>query len=230
MFVKTTLQHFSELFFPRVCVVCGNKLVSQEEFICLNCQLHLPRTNFHNQTDNPMEQLFYGRGRVERATAFFEFQKGSDYQKILHHLKYRGMDKLGEYIGKLFASNLQGSKFVNDLNLILPVPLHPKKERKRGYNQSYHLSLGLSNSLGIPIDNSSLKRIVNTKTQTRKNRYERWRNVEGIFELVNPSELEDKHILLVDDVVTTGATLEACISAIHKKCDAKISLLTLAIA
>ncbi len=230
MSLKSTLNCFAELFFPRICVVCNERLISQEQFICLNCQFQIPRTNFHLNSENTMEQLFYGRVMIERATAFFEFQKGSDYQKILHQLKYKGLDKLGEHMGTLFGRELKGSEFIDSIDLICPVPLHPKKERKRGYNQSYHLSLGLSQSLNIPISNNVLKRVVNTKTQTQKTRFERSQNVEGIFDLQQSELIKDKHILLVDDVVTTGATLEACVATLQKLPSTKVSLLTLAIA
>ncbi len=230
MLLKSTLNCFSELFFPRICVVCNNRLYSQEKFVCLSCQYQFPKTNFHLQSGNQMEQLFYGRTMIERASAFFEFQKGSNYQKILHQLKYKGMKELGEHIGMLYGIELKGSDFINSIDLILPVPLHPKKEQKRGYNQSYHLAIGLGNSLKIPMRNDILKRIVNTNTQTKRNRFERWQNVDGIFAVQNPDLLKNKHVLLVDDVVTTGATFEACVSAIKKIHETKISLLTLAIA
>ena len=219
-----------ELFYPRLCLVCGQKLIAGESFICMTCLLHLPRTNYHTEPDNIMEKLFYGRINIERATSLFEFKKGSPYQKILHHLKYKGMKELGEFMGMQFALELTGSDFIKPIDLICPVPLHPKKERKRGYNQSYHLAKGLSDILNIPIENQSLRRKMHSTTQTKKTRFERWENVEGIFEITNPTAFEGKHVLLIDDVITTGATLEACASAILKNCQAKISILTLAIA
>lgn len=224
------LNHFLELFYPKLCLVCEQKLISQEYFICLKCLLHLPRTNFHKMKDNPMEELFYGRIHIERASALFEFKKGSPYQKILHHLKYRGMKELGEFMGIHFAHQLKNSEFIKSLDFICPVPLHPKRERKRGYNQSYHLAKGLSDTLDIPLENQVLKRKIHSTTQTRKNRFERWQNVDGIFEVQNIHVFQNKHILLLDDVVTTGATLEACSQTIIKNCNAKISIATLAIA
>jgi len=226
----TYLHAVLELFYPRLCLVCGQKLISSEDYICLKCLLHLPRTNYHETAGNPMEQLFYGRVQLERATAYFDFKKGSSYQKILHHLKYRGMKELGEYVGALFATEIQDTDLLRSIDMICPVPLHPKKERKRGYNQSYHIAKGLSEKSGIPIDNRSLIRKQFSSTQTRKTRWERWENVESIFELTSPGAFEGKHVLLVDDVVTTGATLEACAATILKNCQAKISILTLAIA
>ena len=221
---------FMELLYPRICVVCGQKLISGEQHICLSCLLHMPRTNYHLLDENPMEQLFYGRVPVEKACAYFEFRKGSDYQKILHQLKYRGMKELGEYLGNRFGAELIRSGRFPQVDLICPVPLHPKKERKRGYNQSYHIARGLSEALQVPVDCTNLKREVFTSTQTRKSRFARWQNVDGIFTVPDPSLFDGKHLLLVDDVVTTGATLEACAHAIHKNSKAKVSVLSLAIA
>ena len=192
--------------------------------------LHLPRTNFHAEPENLLERIFYGRVRIERATAYFEFRKGSEYQKILHHLKYKGQKELGEFMGVRFAREIQNSDFIQDIDTLCPVPLHPKRERRRGYNQSYHVAKGLADTLNIPIDSHSLIRKKFSTTQTKKSRYERWENVEDIFELRTPEIFEGKHILLIDDVVTTGATLEACANTIKKGCDCKISILTLAIA
>ncbi|WP_430971608.1 ComF family protein [Sunxiuqinia rutila] len=224
------LNAFLELFYPRLCLVCGDKLIATETYLCLKCQLHLPRTNYHNEPDNPMEQLFYGRLPIERACAYFDFKKGSPYQKILHQLKYRGLKQLGEYMGAQFALEIQDTKWIQSVDFLCPVPLHPRKERKRGYNQSYHLAKGLSDKLGIPVEQEALIRKKFSSTQTKKGRYERWENVETIFELRHPERFEGKHLLLIDDVVTTGATLEACGATILRDCSAKISILTLAIA
>lgn len=229
-YIKYLTNCFLELIFPRVCMVCGQKLIQSEQHICLPCFFHMPRTNFHLQQENPMEQLFYGRVPIEVATSYFEFRKGSDYQKILHQLKYKGLKEVGEYLGERFASELGENTILSNADIICPVPLHPKKQKKRGYNQSFHIAVGLSKHLKMPINCTNLKRVIYSKTQTRKSRFERWQNVEGIFEISNPNDFDGKHIILVDDVVTTGATLEACAQAILKVCDAKISILTLAIA
>ena len=190
----------------------------------------MPRTNHSEIHDNPMEQLFYGRVPIARACACFEFKKGSDYLKILYQLKYRGQKELGEYFGTQFGLWLQNEDQFRSADYLCPVPLHPRKERKRGYNQSFHIALGLSQSLGIPVDRTNLSRSMHTATQTRKSRWDRWQNVEGIFSLNDPEKFTGKHIILVDDVVTTGATLEACATAILSQCPATISMLTLAIA
>ncbi len=227
---RTILNDLLGLIFPRICIVCGDKLIQDEEYICLKCLLHLPRTNFHLHAKNRMEQLFYGRVPVEKAYAYFEFRKGSNYQKILHQLKYKGQKELGEFLGKRFAAELLQSGIFPQIDLICPVPLHPKKEKKRGYNQSFHIAKGLSAQFGVPVIKDNIRRIIQTGTQTKKSRFERWQNVEGIFEVTDPQLFDGKHLVLVDDVITTGATLEACISAILSCSSAKISVLTLAIA
>ncbi len=224
------LEHFLELFFPRLCIICEEKLLTQERFICLRCQLHLPRTDFYLPGETSLEQLFYGRVPVEKACAYFEFKKGSDYRNILHQLKYRGHKEIGEFFGERFAAELMLSGLFVLPDYLCPVPLHPRKERKRGFNQSYHIALGLSRQLNVPVLNHNLRRIADTTSQTRKSRYERWENVENMFEVIDPGLFDGKHLALVDDVVTTGATLESCAAAILSCCDAKISILTLAMA
>ena len=224
------LFYLTELMFPRLCVVCGDKLIEQEQCICLHCLHHIPRTNYHLAPDNPVAQLFYGRVPIELATSFFRFSKGSDYQKLLHGLKYKGMMEIGAEIGKHFAIDLMQSPEFSAVDVICPVPLHPMKEKKRGYNQSWWIASGMARQMQKELSDADLKRITATETQTRKNRFERWQNVEGIFELSNPEAFAGKHILLIDDVVTTGSTLEACAQAILSKTDAKVSIATLATA
>jgi len=224
------LNYLTELLFPRLCVVCGDKLIEQEEWICLHCLHHIPRTNFHLNHDNPVAQLFYGRVNIENATSYFYFSKGSKYQTLLHDLKYKGMKELGEEIGKHFAIDLQQSPEFRSVDIICPVPLHPSKEKKRGYNQSWWIASGIAKQMNKELSSDNLHRITATETQTRKSRFARWQNVEGIFELSNPEAFSEKHILLIDDVVTTGATLEACAAAILSTTNAKVSIATLATA
>ncbi len=229
--MKTSiLFYLTELLFPRLCVTCGDKLIEQENFICLHCLHHIPRTNFHLLPENPVAQLFYGRVQIEQATAFFTFSKGSDYQKLLHSLKYRGLKEIGEEIGKQFGIDLIQSEAFSSVDVICPVPLHPEKEKKRGYNQSWWIASGMARQMNKELSADNLQRITATETQTRKNRFERWQNVEGIFELLDPEKFEGKHILLVDDVVTTGSTLEASAQAILSKTNARVSIATLAFA
>ncbi len=228
--LKYTSTCFLELLFPRTCIVCNKKLFDSENYLCLKCLLQLPRLNLHGQEGNRMEQLFYGRVPIEKAAAYFEFRKGSNYQKVIHHLKYKGQKGIGEFMGERFGAELKTSDYLSNADIVCPVPLHPKREKQRGYNQSYHIAVGLARQLEKPLNTSNLKRKIFTNTQTRKSRIERWQNVDGIFDISSSSEFEGKHIILVDDVVTTGATIEACSQAILKKCNAKISVLSLAIA
>lgn len=226
----SSLNYLTELLFPRLCVICDDKLIEQEQWICLHCLHHIPRTNHHLKADNPVAQLFYGRVQIEYATSFFYFSKGSKYQTLLHNLKYKGMKELGEEIGKHFGIDLMRSPGFSSVDVICPVPLHPQKEKKRGYNQSWWIASGMARQMQKELSDDNLKRITATETQTRKTRFERWQNVEGIFELTNPEAFSGKHILLVDDVVTTGSTLEACTYAILSKTDARVSIATLATA
>lgn len=226
----SVLNDLTELLFPRLCVVCGDKLIEQEQWICLHCLHHIPRTNYHLERENPVAQLFYGRVPIEFATAFFRFSKGSQYQKLLHNLKYKGMKELGAEIGKHFGIDLTQSEDFNSVDIICPVPLHPDKEKKRGYNQSWWIASGMAEQMQKELSSGNLIRATATETQTRKNRFERWQNVEGIFDLTNPEGFSGKHILLIDDVVTTGSTLEACAQTILSKTNAKVSIATLATA
>ena len=225
------IADFVELFFPRICLVCGNSLLQQEELVCLQCLHELPRTNFHLEGRNPVAEIFYGRVSLEAATSFFVFSKGSRYQKLIHALKYKGLKEVGILLGTHFAIDLEKSPLFTSVDLICPVPLHPKKEKKRGYNQSEFIARGIADRMGKPLSTGNLVRVVYTDSQTRKGRYERWENVEGIFALTHPEEFEGKHILLVDDVLTTGSTLEACASAIlSTNQNTKVSIATLGFA
>jgi ComF family protein len=200
-----------------------------EELICTECYVTIPRTNFHKVLNNPVEQLFWGRCMIEKAAAFSFYTKGSRIRKLLHNLKYNGIREIGYEIGRIYASSLRDSGFFEDIDLIIPVPLHTSKQRRRGFNQSEYISSGISEIAGIPVDTKSLKRISVSDTQTRKSRYERWVNVEGIFEVAYPELIRRKHILLVDDVITTGSTIESCASELLKIEDVKVSVLALAV-
>jgi ComF family protein len=224
------LNDFLELFYPSLCITCGERLISQEKFICLKCWLDLPVSRYHQDPDNKVAQLFWGRIPVEHATSYFIYRKGSRYQKLIHSVKYYGMKELGFETGRRFGEMLTESVHFRSVDLIVPVPLHPGKERKRGYNQSEWIARGIAERLNKPVICGNLQRMVNTSTQTRKDRFGRWRNVQGIFRVKNPGEFRNKHILLVDDVVTTGSTLEACASEIIKIPSTRVSISTLAYA
>jgi len=221
---------FFNLLFPDLCIVCGENLLRNEQHICLNCLHSIPKTNFHLLSDNPIEKRFWGKVPIHRGTAFFFFQKGSPFQKLLHSLKYKGNKEIGEILGKYAAADIVDSAYFETVDVIIPVPLHPKKYKKRGYNQSEWIAKGLSLILVKPYDTSSLNRVRESTTQTKKSVFERYENTDGVFGLLDKNTLSGKHVLLVDDVLTTGSTLEACIQALLKCEDVKVSIFTLAVA
>ncbi len=228
MKLSEIVHEFSYLFFPDCCVICGTKLLSPEESVCLECLYKLPKTNDFKEVDNSTETLLAGRFPFERAASFCEFSKEGMFQSIIHHIKYNHREKLGVAMGRLFGQDLLESDFICSIDVIVPVPLHPKKQRERGYNQSERIAEGFSEVTAIPISRDNLVRIVYNPTQTRLSKTQRWENVKNIFKVTNPSEFAEKHILLVDDVVTTGSTLEACAIALGKCSNIKISVATLA--
>jgi len=216
------------LFYPRLCAGCNTALVKGEEVLCLHCLADLPRTNYHLFPENPVFQIFIGRVNIELATSFCRFDKGGRLQHLLHQLKYKGNGEVGLKMGILFGYDLIQSSSYQDIDAIIPVPLHPKKEKKRGYNQSAEICKGLAESMKRPVISGNLVREIHTSSQTRKGRFERWENVSGIFNVKNESSLTGKHLLLVDDVVTTGATLEACCEPLLKIPGVRVSIATLA--
>lgn len=230
LLIKDWLYSFISLLFPRCCVVCGRSLAKGEECICAMCNINLPRTNYHLQKDNQVEQLFWGKIPLERATSFFFYRKGSDFRQILHQLKYGGQKEIGAIMGRYMASELSASGFFQGIDVIIPVPLHKRKQRIRGYNQSEWIARGISAVTGICIDTEVIVRQKHTETQTRKSAFERWENVDGIFELHHAESLKGKHLLVVDDVLTTGATTVACASRLVEIEGVRISVLTLAVA
>ena len=226
--LKTLLYDFSTLIYPELCYCCETSLVKQEKLICTNCFVKIPRTHYHLISGNPIEKIFWGRVKVEKATSYFFFQKGSNYQHLLHSLKYKGVRDIGVELGRNFGNELNQTSYFDDVDLIVPVPLHPKKEKKRGYNQSFAIAEGLSGAIHKPVESKVLIRKHFSQTQTRKGRFARWENVSELFDVKNLVTFEGKHILLVDDVVTTGSTLEACAQAVLKCPGAKVSIVTLA--
>lgn len=227
--MKSITKHFINLFFPKNCVVCGINLMNHEQGLCLRCLVDLPKTNFHHQKDNFVAKLFWGKVNIESATAYYFYRKHSKYQEIIHHLKYNNNTDAGLTISKKLANELMNTDF-EKIDVIIPVPLHKKRQRKRGYNQSEIIANGISEVLQKPISLKSICRNKNTKTQTNRTRIGRWENVKDIFSVINPDNLKNKHILLVDDVVTTGATLEAIALKILEIPGTKVSIATLAVA
>ncbi|MCX6230687.1 MAG: phosphoribosyltransferase family protein [Bacteroidetes bacterium] len=223
-------QDFFALIYPNNCMACGNNLFKNEHIICTSCLFHLPKTNYHLTTDNPISQAFWGRTNIDAAAAFYYFTKAGKVQHLVHQLKYKGKKEVGVYIGELYGKELIESSEFSKTEVIIPVPLHPKKEKKRGFNQSEVFASGLSVSMNVPLDTKTLIRTFASETQTRKTRFKRWENVKEIFSLQQAEKLENKHILLVDDVITTGATIEACANLLNTIKGVKINVASIAVA
>lgn len=221
---------FVSLFYPRYCFACGDCLVKGEESICSRCMLELPRSNYHLERDNPLFKRLDGRIPIQHAVAFFLFRKGSKVQHILHALKYDNHPEIGEMLGEVYGTELRQAGFETKFDLIIPVPLHATRKRTRGYNQSEEFAKGLSKSLGIETSASVLIRPIKTESQTRKTKLKRWQNVSDVFSVTDAGQLANKHILLVDDVITTGATIEACANVLLSNGCKSISLGSIAYA
>jgi ComF family protein len=224
------ITDFISLIFPRICAACGNSLWRHEEVLCGLCDFHLPRTLFHQHEANPVARLFYGRARVASAAAFLFFNKGNRVRQLIHQLKYKGRKDIGIFLGKIYGHDLQASPLFSEISLIIPVPLHKKKYMKRGYNQSEQFAIGLSETMKIPVNRHLLVRTRHTDTQTRKTRFGRYQNVKEIFSVGEPQRWENLHLLLVDDVITTGSTLESCIEALQVIPGVRISVACIATA
>lgn len=218
---------FISLLFPRICHACGRHLLRNENLICTACYVSIPRTGFHLANDNPVARLFWGRCVVERAAAFSYYTRGSRIRRLIHRLKYSGFSELGYELGRIYGSSLKDSTFLRGIDLIVPVPLHPARERMRGFNQSLLIARGLSDSAGIALETTALVRAAVSSTQTRRSRYDRWTNVEGIFRVTCETAIEGKHLLLVDDVITTGSTIEACVNELRKSKGTRVSVVAL---
>jgi ComF family protein len=223
------IADFISLFYPKVCAACDGELLKGEEFICVDCQLQLPYTGFINQSPNAVEQMFWGRVELEAATAYLYFKKGNRTRKIMHRIKYKGEKELAEHIGKMMGEEMTQSERFKSIDGILPIPLHKKKQRKRGFNQSEWFAKGLAEKLNVEVITDVLLKTSETKSQTQKNRWQRWLNMGEQFVIKQPETIANKNILLVDDIVTTGATLEACTLLLKEETDCKISIATMAI-
>lgn len=226
--IKTITDSVIGLFYPDYCPGCGEPLVGGEHYICTECIMNLPYTYFDNSRKNVISELLFGRFSLEKANSLCYFVKKGRLQKLLHNLKYENKPEIGSELGIYLGHELEKSE-LTDFDVIIPVPLHPKREKVRGYNQSELIATGITKIINKPIDTKSIVRKIYTNTQTKKNKSERWDNVKDIFEVKNAKKLENKHILIVDDVITTGATIESLASTIETIHGTKISVATLAV-
>lgn len=221
--IYRNLNDFISLFFPEVCAACGSNLVSNESVICTGCVLNLPYTDFHLHPDNRLAKQFWGRVPFVHCNTYLYFSKGSKVQNLMHQLKYNNRPEVGFKLGEMFGKKLNAIMENQKPDVIIPIPLHPGKEKKRGYNQSEHFALGLSAALSIPTKNS-IYRSVATETQTRKSRFVRYENMKDVFLINNIQDIQNKHVLIVDDIITTGATIESCANKILEISGTRVSI------
>jgi ComF family protein len=222
--IKEALLH---LAFPHVCEGCGTDMLPKDHYLCVHCLEALPKTTYPLHPDNPVEQLFWGRLPVHQAAAHFYFTRESTVQHLVHQFKYRSHKELGWYLGRLMGYELQASNRFSGIDALVALPLHASKERRRGFNQALLLCQGIAEVLGKPVLEDIVIRTERTESQTKKTRIERWQNMQGKFQLRDANSIKDKHILLIDDVVTTGATLEACGQTLLQAPGTRLSIATL---
>ena len=225
---ENIFQDFSRLLFPHFCVACGCDLKHRDTILCFHCQQELPFTNFFSLPNNPVEKSFYGRLNFQAAGSTFYFTKDSQLQYLLSELKYKQNISVGYYLGRMMGYQLQLSERFDSIDLLIPMPLHPKKQKARGYNQATILCKGIQSVWNKPIAENVIIRKVFSNSQTLQDRIHRWENMEGIFELKERAQIYQKHLLLVDDVTTTGASLEALGSVLEAEKGVKISVATAA--
>jgi len=229
--ISTLWHQLLDMLMPRLCVACGRRLGWSEQTLCASCLMHLSRTGFqHSPLDNKMARLFWGVVPVERAAALFYYEAHSKTSQIIYDLKYHDRPDIGVMMGRLAAREFEASGFFSGIDLIVPMPLARNRQRQRGYNQSRQLAEGLSRATGIPLCSRAVSRSVFRKSQTTMGRWDRQANVEGVFALADADALRGRHVLLVDDVVTTGATMTACARELLKAGDVTISLFALGFA
>jgi ComF family protein len=224
--IREIKDSFIQLLFPHICSGCGSDILSKQSMLCMRCIDSMPETNFELHTGNPVEKKFWGRIHLEQATAQYYFTRESLIQQLMHQFKYKGNRELGAQLGEMMGKSLKSSNRFT-IDALVPLPLFPAKEKRRGYNQATVLCEGMAESLQAPVLKDVIIRSQHTDTQTKKDRIERWQNMEGKFVLVKPEAIMNKNVLLVDDVVTTGATLEACGAELLKAENVKLSIATL---
>ena len=227
---KEIRQSILHIVFPHVCDGCGSDLLNVGSQLCIRCLASLPETNFEMHSGNPVEKDFWGRLPLVSASAHLYFTKESLVQHLMHQLKYRANKEIGWQLGRIMGNALKTSNRFNNIDALIPLPLFPSKEKKRGYNQAKVLCDGMTEVLNLPVLSNVISRPQHTETQTKKGRIERWKNIEGKFRVIAEETIRNKHLLLVDDVITTGATLEACGIELLTVENVKLSVATLCVA
>jgi len=223
--IKKIVISLIDLVYPHHCEICNIDLNIKEEFLCLGCKFDLPYINQSKYNNEALEKLFWGRVEINNIYALLNYQKGNQTQSILHQLKYNNKTKLAVYFGEMIGDLIP---IANDIDYIVPVPLHPKKKKMRGFNQSTVIANGILKVTNIPINEDVIKRNTFNKSQTNFSKFDRWDNVRSIFTVIKPKQLENKHVVLIDDVLTTGATIEACVQELLKVKGCKVSIAVLA--
>ena len=230
---KSNLKSYADdllwIFYPEICAACERPLLTGEKCLCTFCKFSLPKTNFHLEKINPVVKHFWGKVPIEAATSYYYFSKGERVQKLIHKLKYKNRQDIGNFVGEMMGMEIKDSVF-GTADIIVPVPLHEKKLKTRGYNQSDGIAEGLASSLGKLFEPKMVYRKIETQTQTKKHRFERYSNVENVFSVNENLIIQGKHIILVDDVITTGSTLISCAEALLKMPGTKISIVSIACA
>lgn len=224
------LSNFVDLLFPRLCQACTANLIGTEDLICTDCLFNLPYTNFHTQPDNIVARQFWGKLKLQQAYALLYFEKGGKVQHLMHQFKYKNMPQIGNKLGHIAGEQLLQNPSTTAFDYIIPVPLHKSRLRERGYNQSANFAMGLAPKLKATVEEHNLVRVVKTTTQTHKSRFARYENMQQVFAVKQPQRLEGKHVLLVDDIVTTGSTLEACAQELLNVPGLQLSIATMAYA
>ncbi len=228
MLLKKYIQGLTQILYPLQCWGCGSDAVQATDRICVQCMTQLPQTNFASIENNAIEKIFYGRIPIEAATSLYFFSKNTLLQHLMHQLKYKNNPDVGEYLGKQLGIAMQKSNRFTNIDGIVPIPLSKKRLQKRGYNQAAKICDGIAEQLQIPVFEGLTIRQRDNETQTNKTRQERWENMQNVFVVENSTTIKNKNILLVDDIITTGATLEVCANELKKATNAKISIATLA--
>lgn len=224
------IKNLINIFFPKVCYGCDNMMTDNEKYVCTKCRHELPVTNFHFDNKEAVKKVLYGRVQLENATSLLRFEKKGIVQELLHKLKYKGYQEIGKFFGDWLGSELHLSNNYRDVDMVIAVPLDRRKLRKRGYNQVHYFSKAIAESLGVPVLDNVLLKSGTTQTQVFKKRSLRWDSNKEVFKVVDFKFISGKHILLCDDIITTGATIEACANQLLKAPDVKISIATMAIA